>query len=96
MARSPTVSPLATVSPFAASASQGVRESESVTRVTETALCKREDLGRLDREHEDLLWEYPVLIVVVEAAVADQVSPSSVPLPGPCRGRRVSVSSSVT
>src|ERR1019366_8852816 len=63
------------------------RESEPVARVAESALCEREDLDRPDREHEDLLWEDIEFIVVVKAAVADQVLPSSVPLRRPHLGQ---------
>ena len=72
---------------MAASASQGARESEPVTRVTESALRKREDLGRPDREHEDLLRVDLMFIVVVERSVPHQVLPSSVPLRGPGLGK---------
>ncbi len=53
-----------------------------MTGVGEGALGEREDLGRLDFEHEG----HPA-ILVVKAAVSSFVLPSSVPFRGPCRGQ---------
>src|SRR5436305_3752830 len=52
---------------------------EPVTSMAEVALSEREDLGELDREDENRIWEDLVLIVVVKAAVAYEILPSSVP-----------------
>ncbi len=62
------------------------RKSELVTCVAEVALGEREDLGGLYTEHEDRIWEDLVFIVVIKAAVAHQVLPSSVPLGSPHLG----------
>ena len=52
---------------------------EPVTSMAEVALSEREDLGELDREDENRIWEDLVLIMVVKAAVAYEILPSSVP-----------------
>ncbi len=62
------------------------RKSELVTCVAEEALSEREDLGGRDREHENRIWEDLVFIMVVKAAVAHQVLPSSVPRGSPHLG----------
>src|ERR1051326_5772998 len=59
---------------------------ELVTSMAEVALREREDLAELDREDENRIWEDLVLIVVVKAAVADEILPSSVPPAGPHPG----------
>ena len=59
---------------------------EPVTSMAEVALSEREDLGELDREDENRIWEDLVLIVVVKAAVAYEILPSSVPPGGPHPG----------
>src|SRR6266699_31534 len=59
---------------------------ELVTSMAEVALSEREDLGELDREDENRIWEDLVLIVVVKGAVAYEILPSSVPPGGPHPG----------
>ena len=50
---------------------------ELVTSMAEVALSEREDLGELDREDENRIWEDLVLIVVVKGAIAYEILPSS-------------------
>ena len=62
------------------------QKSELVTCVAEVAFGEREDPGGLDGEHKDRIWEDLVFIIVVKAAVAHQVFPSSIPRGRPHRG----------
>jgi hypothetical protein len=57
-----------------------------VTGVAEGAFGEREDLGGRYREDEDRLREDLSSLLVMEAAVADCVVPSPVPLDGPRLG----------
>jgi hypothetical protein len=57
--------------------------SELVTCLTEGAFGEREDFGRRYREDEDRLRDERITIPVMEAALADRVVPSPIPLVGP-------------